>query len=417
MQQHATRPASESLRLSVDEARNRIFQDCKLAVGKQCLSVRESLDRILADSVISTMNVPAHTNSAVDGYAIHHSDIPSQGEESLKVIGKAFAGEPFSGPLHSGQTIRIMTGAVMPNGADTVIMQEHVTLDGEKIIFNHEHRAGENVRLAGEDLAIGDIALPAGRRLYPSDLGLLASLGFSEVTAYRRLRVAYFSTGDELRNPGQNLQPGQIYDSNRYTLLGLLQQAGVEPVDMGIVADTPDALRHTLLTAADEADVIITSGGVSVGDADYMREVMQQIGNMNFWQIAMKPGRPLAYGRIAKTPLFGLPGNPVAVMVTFYEFVKPALQRLAGISDPALPPQFRVRSSSEFRKRSGRTEYQRAVLYFENGEWLVRSFGKQGSGILRSMSEANCLVVLPDASESIDVGDWVEVQPMAVLRD
>lgn len=417
MHQPATNMAQAVSRVSVEEARDNILQVCQPSLGQQMLGLREALYRVLAEPIISPINVPSHTNSAVDGYAIQHNDIPQQGEQRLKIVGKAFAGDPFPGQVQAGETVRIMTGAVIPDGTDTVLMQEQVRLDGDEIVFGEEHRAGENVRRAGEDLAAGGTALAAGKRLYPSDLGMLASLGISEVAVYRRLRVAYFSTGDELRNPGQALHAGQIYDSNRYSLLGLLQEAGVEPIDMGIVSDTPDALRHTLLAAAREADAIITSGGVSVGEADYMREMMQELGQINFWQIAMKPGRPLAFGHIEKTPLFGLPGNPVAVMVTFYEFVQPALQMLAGIQHPDLPLQFRVRSASEFRKRPGRTEFQRAVLYHEKGELLVRSFGRQGSGILRSMSEANCLVVLPEPCENIRVGDMVEVQPFSMLRN
>lgn len=409
--------AQKVTKLTVDEARQLIWQDCGAITGYQQVAVREALHRVLAESIQSPINVPAHTNSAVDGYAIQHADVPTQGNRRLMVIGSAYAGTPFSGSLQRGEAVRIMTGAAIPDGADCVIMQEQVQMHQSQIEIDCHHKPGENVRQAGEDLAAGEEALATGRRLCPADLGLLASLGINELRVKRRLRVAFFSSGDELRSLGQPLGEGQIYDSNRYTILGLLQDLDLEVIDLGVVPDDPEQLRQTLLDAAADADAIITSGGVSVGDADYMREVMQSVGQMRFWQIAMKPGRPLAYGRIAETPLFGLPGNPVAVMVTFYQFVQPALLKLSGVSDTQPPRSFRVRSASHFRKKPGRTEYQRAVLYYDDqGELAVRSFGKQGSGILRSMSEANCLVVLPEQNENIHIGDWVDVQPFKGLE-
>ena len=416
MSQPASKFDTQVFKLEVEQAQQRIWQDCIPISGYQKITLREALHRILAESIHSPINVPAYTNSAVDGYAVLHNDIPADGKQRLQIIGKAFAGAPFEGTLRTGQAVRIMTGAVIPEGSDCVIMQEQVRLSQDQVEIEGPHKIGENVRRAGEDLAVGEVALAQGKRLQPADLGLLASLGINEIRVMRRLRVAFFSTGDELRSLGQPLAKGQIYDSNRYTLLGMLKALDLELIDLGVVPDDPQSLRQTLQTAAAETDAIITTGGVSVGEADYMREIMQSLGKMHFWQIAMKPGRPLAYGRIADTPLFGLPGNPVAVMVTFYQFVQPALLKLSGVSDVHAPRSFRVRSASSFRKKPGRTEYQRAVLHpDENGELIVRSFGKQGSGILRSMSEANCLVVLPKDSGSIQEGDWVDVQPFEGL--
>jgi len=416
MSQPANIIESDIKRLDVEQAQQRIWQDCTPIHGYQQITVREALHRILAEPIRSPINVPAHTNSAVDGYAIQHNDLSANKNSRFTLVGTSWAGTPFDGEVSSGQAVRIMTGAVLPDGADTVIMQENVDRQGDDITVNGQHKPGVNVRQAGEDLSAGGIALAQGKRLLPADLGLLASLGINEIKVYRRLRVAFFSTGDELRSLGEPLGKGEIYDSNRYTLLGMLKALDMDVIDLGVVKDDPDSLRQALQTAASEADAIITSGGVSVGDADYIRDIMQSLGNIDFWQIAMKPGRPLAYGRIVDTPLFGLPGNPVAVMVTFYQFVKPALLHLGGISNATAPHRFKVKSLSAFRKKPGRTEYQRAILQTgENGELTVRSFGRQGSGILRSMSEADCLVVLPKDNDGISEGDYVEVQPFEGL--
>ena len=398
-------------RLDVEQARQTIREDCTPISGHQQITVREALHRILAEPIHSPINVPAHTNSAVDGYAVQHADLNDR-YSPLDVIGKALAGTPFDGKLVSGQAVRIMTGAVLPEGADSVIMQEDVDREGDRIFVQGRHRYGENVRQAGEDLTAGGIALAKGKRLQPADMGLLASLGSNEIRVFRRLRVAFFSTGDELRNLGEPLGEGEVYDSNRYTLLGMLRALDMDVIDLGVVKDNPESLRQALEDASREADAIITTGGVSVGEADYIRDIMQELGNINFWQIAMKPGRPLAYGRIKDTPLFGLPGNPVAVMITFYQFVKQALQCMAGMGNAGASQRFEVKSASDFRKKPGRTEYQRAILQTnDKGKLTVRSFGRQGSGILRSMSEADCLVVLPKENDGVSEGDYVEVQP------
>jgi molybdopterin molybdotransferase len=306
-----------------------------------------------------------------------------------------------------------MTGAVLPAGADTVVMQEQAQDRGAEVRVGPEHRAGQNVRRAGEDLARGATVLSPGDLLGPAELGLLASLGLGEVRVRRQARVAFFSTGDELRSVGQPLGEGQIYDSNRYTLYGMLRRMGVDLIDMGVVPDEPDALRAALSMGGRTADLLITSGGVSVGAADHVKAVLSEVGEIGFWKIAMKPGRPLAYGRVGHARFFGLPGNPVAVMVTFHQFVQPALRRLMGMSGPLGAPTFRVPCRSRLRRRPGRTEFQRGVLSrTADGTLVVDSTGAQGSGILRSMSEADCLIVLPEDSGTVEPGTLVEVQPL-----
>jgi molybdopterin molybdotransferase len=402
--------------LSVDEARSRILAELVPVAGVEKLALRSALGRVLARDALSPFAVPAHTNSAVDGYALRGADLPAAGETQLRVVGTAWAGRPFEGSVNAGECVRIMTGAPMPAGTDTAVMQETVEALGDAIRVGQGHRTGENVRAAGEDLARGAVAVAAGRKLLPAELGLLASIGQGEVAVFRRLRVAFFSTGDELRSIGEPLGPGEIYDSNRYTLHGMLTRLGVDILDLGVIPDTREAVRQAFLEAAAAADVVITTGGVSVGEADYVKETLETIGSVSFWQIAMKPGRPLAFGRIAEAGFFGLPGNPVSVMVAFYQFVQPALRRMQGESGNIMPPAFRARSAGPYRKRPGRTEFYRAILERgTDGELSVRSAGHQGSGILRSMSLANCFVVLPHDGGSIEPGALVEVQPFFSL--
>lgn len=376
--------------------------------------VRLGLNRVLGEDVIAPVNVPAHDNSAMDGYALRHAELTGDGETSLAIAGTAFAGRAFEGQLPPASALRIMTGAIVPAGLDTIVPQELVRLDGESVIIPPGQRAGQHFRRAGEDLRAGDPALAAGKRLRPAEIGLLASLGQVEVTLRRRLRVAIFSTGDELGAIGTPLAPGQVYDSNRYTLWGMLERLGCEVRDMGVVKDDPAALETALAAAAKCSDVIVTSGGVSVGEADFVRELMARLGEVAFWKIAMKPGRPMAFGRIGNAWLFGLPGNPVAVMVTFYQFVRPALLKMMG-AEPAPLPSFRVPSLAALKKAPGRTEFLRGRLSIEGNEWGVRPTGAQGSGILRSMSEANCLIVLEHERGNVAVGDLVSVQPMEGL--
>lgn len=386
--------------------------------GVEQVPIRSALDRVLVEDIISPIDVPAHDNSAMDGYAFASSALLSAaGHVELEVAGAtAFAGGGASSQPGAGQAVRIMTGAVMPAGCDTVVPQEFVeaSADGSRIRFAADTvRAGDNRRLRGEDLARNQAALPAGRIIQPADLGLLASLGFAEVRVRRRLRVAFFSTGDELRSIGEPLDAGCVYDSNRYTLHGMLRRLNVELIDMGVVRDDPAALEAAFRSACENADAVITSGGVSVGEADYTKQIMASLGDVTFWKIAMRPGRPMAFGRIASggrdALLFGLPGNPVAVMVTFYHFVRAALHRQMGASVPPLP-LMRVRSAQSIRKKPGRTEYQRGILARgDGGDWEVRVTGQQGSGVLRSMSEANCFIVLAHEQDSVRAGDLVEV--------
>jgi len=375
------------------------------------VAIRASLDRVLARDLISPIDVPAHDNSAMDGWALRSADLLGDGPTVLESIGTAWAGTAFDSHVGPGQAVRVMTGAVMPDGCDTVVIQEVVTLDGTRIIVPPGQQHGQHRRLRGEDLPAGRPALRAGRLIGPADLGLMASLGFAEVPVQRRLRVAFFSTGDELRSIGEPLDAGCVYDSNRYTLHGMLRRLGADMVDMGVVPDSPQALEEAMRTASRHADAIVSSGGVSVGEADFTREVMDRLGEVAFWKIAMRPGRPMAFGRVGDACYFGLPGNPVAVMITFLFFVRDALIRLSGAAPrPVLP--LRARSVARLRKRPGRTEYQRAIAEpGPDGVLQVRITGTQGSGVLRSMSEANCLVVLGHAQGDVAEGEFVDAIP------
>jgi len=382
--------------------------------GIETVPLLSALDRVLAEDVISPISVPAHDNSAMDGYALRGSDLQASASTTLAVVGTVYAGRASDAVPAPGQCVRIMTGGVMPAGCDSVIPQEHVaSITGSAItIAPGIIQTGDNRRFAGEDLMAGSAALRKGRLIRPADLGLLASLGIASVPVQRRLKVAFFSTGDELRSIGQPLDAGCVYDSNRYTLFGMLTRLGCDIIDMGIVRDDPQALEDALRSACAHADAIITSGGVSVGAADYTRDVMAKLGDVTFWKIGMRPGRPLAFGRIAADGnsafLFGLPGNPVAVMVSFYFFARAALLRMMGAQAPQI--LVKVSSAAAIRKKPGRTEYQRGVLACAaDGVQQVRITGAQGSGILRSMSEANCMVVLHDEQGNVAAGDLVDV--------
>lgn len=400
--------------LSVEQAQSHIDALLSPVSSWQKLALREALGHVLHEPIISPLQVPPHNNSAMDGYAIHSSEIQTT-PFTLTQMGIAYAGQPFIGNVAKGECVRIMTGAMMPPECDTVIMQEQVEAANNDITVHGEQLAGQNVRMAGEDIQKGDVVLPEGHRVTPADMGLIASLGIAEVITKRRLRVAFFSTGDELRSIGEPLDAGQIYDSNRYTLYGMLKRLDADVLDMGVVPDEKSALKDALQQAAKEADVVITSGGVSVGDADYVKEMLAELGEVNFWKIAMKPGRPLAFGKIDNALFFGLPGNPVSVMVTFYQFVQPALKKMAGENDHPLPIM-QVQTESKIRKRPGRFEFQRGILFKDDlGELKVRTTGQQGSGILRSMSVANCFILLDEECDGIEPGTTVTVQPFAGL--
>ena len=399
--------------MPVAKAREFIARFLSPVTALERLGIRAALGRVAAEDVISPLDVPAHDNSAMDGYAVRHADLKADGDVTLKVAGSSFAGAPFNGSLGAGECVRIMTGGVVPAGADTIVMQEHVKADKDRVTIGGGHERGQNLRRAGEDLKTGQVALKRGSLLRPAEIGLIASLGIGEICVYRKLRVAFFSTGDELRSIGTTLGEGQIYDSNRYTIHGMLTRLGCDVIDMGVVRDDPQLLEKAFADAAATADVVITSGGVSVGEADFVKDLLEKLGEVVFWKIAMKPGRPLAYGRIGTAHFFGLPGNPVSVMVTFYQFVRDALLKLSG-RDPVPPlPTFKVPCTSNLKKAPGRTEFQRGVLSQDAaGAWSVRVTGEQGSGILRSMAEANCFIILPDSQGNVAAGTTVEVQVM-----
>ncbi|MDH5326437.1 MAG: molybdopterin molybdotransferase MoeA [Gammaproteobacteria bacterium] len=379
------------------------------------LPIREALGYTLAHDVKAMFDVPAHTNSAMDGFALNGAALSQRDQRQFLIAGTALAGKPYPDTVKPGNCVRIMTGAAIPSGCDTVIPQELTQCVDNVVTVGAGHQCGENVRYAGEDLAKNDIAIQAGTPITATELGLLASLGTTHIEVTRKPKVAFFSTGDELRPVGTRLGPGEIHDSNRYTLYGMLTRLGLDLQDLGVIKDNPSALRAALEHASRHADVIISSGGVSVGDADYIKDVLDEIGAVDFWKIAIKPGRPLAFGTINGKPFFGLPGNPVAVMVTFYQLVRPALLTLAGLkANPAI--RFKVPCASRLKKKPGRVEFYRGVLESnELGETIVRSSGKQGSGVLSSMSRANCFIVLPQSQGTVEPGDPVDVEPFEGL--
>ena len=401
--------------LSVEQALRQIDALITPIEETVTLGLTEALQHVLAEDVSSPINVPPHRNSAMDGFAMHAAELPETGKVDLKIIGTAFAGSPFAGEVGQGECLRIMTGAEVPKGADTVIMQEHVERHEDKISIGPGYQAGQNVRHPGEDIAKGDVVLQAGTLLRAAELGLLASLGIPTIKVKRKLKVAFFSTGDELRPVGEPLAAGQIYDSNRYTLYGMLQGLNVELIDLGVIPDKPQAVEDAFTKAATLADAVITSGGVSVGEADYVKQTLDKLGQVNFWKIAMKPGKPLAFGKIKQAVFFGLPGNPVSVMATFYQFVQPALRRLTG-QTPVVPVIIKLPCSEGLKKRPGRTDFQRGIMEYDaDGNLSVRSVGMQASHILSGMSRANCFIILPRESGNIEAGTLVDVQPFEGL--
>ncbi len=377
----------------------------------EALPIRDCLGRVSSEGVISPINVPGHANSAMDGFAISGTSLPADGIVDLTEIGTAYAGKVFNDECGENECVRIMTGAVIPEGTDTVIMQEQVEqLDNQTIRIGSDHRIGENVRAAGEDIKQGEPVLQQGSKINPADLGILASLGIGTLKVVRKPVVAFFSTGDELVSIDKPLAKGEIHDSNRYTLHGMLSQLKVDILDMGVIRDEPAAIRTALMEASEKADLIITTGGVSVGEADYIKPVLDEIGQTEFWKIAIKPGRPLTFGSIGNSVFMGLPGNPVAVMVTFSLFVTPVIRKLTG-APPSEVPLLKVRSLQDLRKKPGRCEYLRGIVARDkNNVWQVGKTGMQGSGILSSMSRANCFIVLPAENEGIKAGDLVDVQ-------
>ncbi len=397
-----------SASLTVEAAIVYLRETLQPVAGSEWVAVRSALGRVLAADVTATTDVPSAANSAMDGYALRGAD---HDRNPLLQVGSAFAGHRFDAAIGAGECVRIMTGGVLPEGADTVVMQEACRADGNRVHVERWPQPGDNVRAAGEDLRCGAVVLPAGRRLHPADLGVAAAGGRIELPVRRRLRAAFLSTGDELRPVGEPLQPGEVYDSNRYTLYGMLAPFEADILDLGVIPDNPERLAAALRGAAAGADVVVTSGGVSVGEADYVLRVLEAVGEVGFWTVALKPGRPLAFGRIGNAAFFGLPGNPVSAAVTFSQIVTPALRHLAG--EPPTPPlRLPVRCATALRKKPGRMEFQRGRPgYAADGTLEVGKVGPQGSGILSSMSAANCFIVLPLESEGVSAGEWVTVEP------
>ena len=397
--------------ISVREGQQRILDRVAKVTSPEVIPVVDALDRVLAEDMQAPFDVPPSDNSAVDGYAVAAADIPADGTRELTVIGDLPAGSVFEGSVRSGETLRIMTGAPMPAGADTVYPQEIVDRDGLRARIGTLDK-GANVRRRGEDIAAGMTVVAAGEPLRPQEIGLLTSLGVVQVLVHSRPRVALLSTGDEVAEPGTVRKPGQIYDSNRFTLRGSIARCGADVIDLGIVPDRRDVLRARLLEAASMAEVVVSSGGVSVGVYDLVKDVLEEIGGIEFWQVAMQPGRPLAMGSIGSAHFFGLPGNPVASMLAFMLFVRPALYKLGG-RRRLFPPTFHAHAEEAMRKRTGRREFKRGVLSYSHDDrtWRVRTTGPQGSGILSSMVAGNCLIVLDEARGDVAPGDVVEVEP------
>jgi len=394
--------------LPVAESIQTILKQIDVQSSTETVSISNALNRVLGVDLVSGINVPQQRNSAMDGYAVAADGLS---DKPLEVIGRVYAGEAFSAKVGAGQAVEIMTGAPVPQGADSVIIKEACTREGEQLTFVGSVKKGQNVREAGEDIAEGETALKAASLLRPQELGLIASLGYTEVSVYRSLKVAIFSTGDEVTAQGQPLPENCIYDTNRFSLTGLLQRLGCDVIDYGIIEDSQQVMEETLRKASIEADMVISSGGVSMGQADFIKDALAAVGEINFWRIAMRPGRPLAFGKLGNTPFFGLPGNPVAVMVTFTQFVQPALRKMAGELNWQ-PRRMVATAEGPLRSRLGRTDYSRGVYSINNqGELVVRSTGSQGSGILTSMVSANCLIEIADEFARIEAGEKVIIQP------
>jgi molybdopterin molybdotransferase len=396
--------------LTVDAALQRIRAAIKPLNDSETISLKNALERILALPIYSPINIPTERNSAMDGYAFASSDVQPQ-PFSLELVGSSYAGKPFQGQLQAGQCVRIFTGAVLPEQADSVIMQEHIQRDGQIVHFPADTKIYQNVRAIGEDVQQGSLLCAEAKKLTAVDLALLATAGVYELSVIRTIKIAILSTGDELVGLGQQLRAGQIYDSNRYLLAGLLSEPCYQLTDLGVIADDKQALSECFTAAAKNHDVIISTGGASVGDADYVKAVLTECGKVDFWKIAIKPGKPLTFGNIGDCYFFGLPGNPVSAQVTFQKIVSPALQQLSGTqAKPAL--QFTATCNSKLKKSAGRQEFQRGIFgQHENGEFFVTSAGEQGANMLKALSVANCYIVLPVECEGVAIGDKVTIEP------
>ncbi|EGQ9307501.1 bifunctional molybdopterin-guanine dinucleotide biosynthesis adaptor protein MobB/molybdopterin molybdotransferase MoeA [Vibrio parahaemolyticus] len=396
--------------LSVVQGQEKILSLVNTVSEIEACKIENAYGRVLAEHIISPVNVPQYTNSAMDGYAIRSDDVD---RDSYQVVAEVMAGHAYDQPLQVGQAVKIMTGAPTPLNGDTVVMREQAIQEGDKVTFNGAHiKAGQNVRQAGEDLTIGSDVFTAGTRLASPEMGMIASLGFGEANVFRKLKVAVFSTGDEVQAPGTEQKANSIYDSNRFTIMGMLEKLGCEILDFGILEDNEQLMIEALENASAQADVVMTSGGVSVGDADYIKLALDKLGQIDFWRINMRPGRPLAFGQINNKPFFGLPGNPVAVMVSFINFVEPALRKMQG-EQGWKPLKVNAIATENLRSRQGRTEFSRGIYELDDtGRLTVRTTGKQGSGILRSMSEANCLIEISPAIDTVKAGESVTIIPL-----
>ncbi|RPB36302.1 bifunctional molybdopterin-guanine dinucleotide biosynthesis protein MobB/molybdopterin molybdotransferase MoeA [Vibrio diabolicus] len=396
--------------LSVVQGQEKILSLVNTVSEIEACKIENAYGRVLAEHIISPVNVPQYTNSAMDGYAIRSDDVD---RSSYQIVAEVMAGHAYDQPLEVGQAVKIMTGAPTPRNGDTVVMREQASQEGDKVTFNGSNiKAGQNVRQAGEDLAIGSDVFTAGTRLASPEMGMIASLGFGEANVFRKLKVAVFSTGDEVQAPGTEQKANSIYDSNRFTIMGMLEKLGCEILDFGILEDNEQLMIEALENASAQADVVMTSGGVSVGDADYIKLALDKLGQIDFWRINMRPGRPLAFGQINNKPFFGLPGNPVAVMVSFINFVEPALRKMQG-EQGWKPLKVNAIATENLRSRQGRTEFSRGIYELDDtGRLTVRTTGKQGSGILRSMSEANCLIEISPAIDTVKVGESVTIIPL-----
>ncbi|EGR4673769.1 bifunctional molybdopterin-guanine dinucleotide biosynthesis adaptor protein MobB/molybdopterin molybdotransferase MoeA [Vibrio parahaemolyticus] len=396
--------------LSVVQGQEKILSLVNTVSEIEACKIENAYGRVLAEDIISPVNVPQYTNSAMDGYAIRSDDVD---RDSYQVVAEVMAGHAYDQPLEVGQAVKIMTGAPTPRNGDTVVMREQASQEGDKVTFNGANiKAGQNVRQAGEDLAIGSDVFTAGTRLASPEMGMIASLGFGEANVFRKLKVAVFSTGDEVQAPGTEQKANSIYDSNRFTIMGMLEKLGCEILDFGILEDNEQLMIEALENASAQADVVMTSGGVSVGDADYIKLALDKLGQIDFWRINMRPGRPLAFGQINNKPFFGLPGNPVAVMVSFINFVEPALRKMQG-EQGWKPLKVNAIATENLRSRQGRTEFSRGIYELDDtGRLTVRTTGKQGSGILRSMSEANCLIEISPAIDTVKAGESVTIIPL-----
>ncbi|MCS0295201.1 bifunctional molybdopterin-guanine dinucleotide biosynthesis adaptor protein MobB/molybdopterin molybdotransferase MoeA [Vibrio alginolyticus] len=396
--------------LSVVQGQEKILSLVNTVSEIEACKIENAYGRVLAEHIVSPVNVPQYTNSAMDGYAIRSDDVD---RDSYQVVVEVMAGHAYDQPLEVGQAVKIMTGAPTPRNGDTVVMREQASQEGDKVTFNGANiKAGQNVRQAGEDLAIGSDVFTAGTRLASPEMGMIASLGFGEANVFRKVKVAVFSTGDEVQAPGTEQKANSIYDSNRFTIMGMLEKLGCEILDFGILEDNEQLMIEALENASAQADVVMTSGGVSVGDADYIKLALDKLGQIDFWRINMRPGRPLAFGQINNKPFFGLPGNPVAVMVSFINFVEPALRKMQG-EQGWKPLKVNAIATENLRSRQGRTEFSRGIYELDNtGRLTVRTTGKQGSGILRSMSEANCLIEISPAIDTVKAGESVTIIPL-----